>query len=114
TMFGERGGLVDLVVWNPAYVAWGAQVAPEVAEDEPEYAVYAGEGGLAVIRDVVAAAARLLTTGGVVAVEHDDTHASAVPGLLSARRVLGEVVEHKDLAGRPRFVTAQRVDTLNV
>ena len=114
TMFAELDGLVDLVVCNPPYVPWGAQVAPEVADHDPEYAVYAGEGGLSVIRDVVTAAARLLNTGGGVAVEHDDTHASAVPGLLSARRVLGEVVEHKDLAGRPRFVTAQRVDTLNV
>lgn len=113
SMFGELDGLVDLVVCNPPYVPRGSQVAPEVADHDPEYAVYAGEGGLTVIRDVVTAAARLLVTDGGVAIEHDDTHASAVPALLSARRVLGDVTGHEDLAGRPRFVTARRVDTLS-
>lgn len=112
TMFGELDGLVDLVLCNPPYVPRGARVAPEVAEHDPQHAVYADDGGLRVIRDVVTVAARLLAAGGGVAIEHDDTQATAVPSLLSARRVLGEVTEHADLASRPRFVTARRVDTL--
>ena len=113
TMFGELDGLVDLVLCNPPYVPRGSRVAPEVSEHDPQPAVYADDGGLRVIRDVVTAAARLLATGGGVAIEHDDTHATAVPGLLSARRVLDEVTEHADLGSRPRFVTARRVDTLS-
>ena len=35
--------------------------------------------------------------------------ADGVPALLAARRVLADVTDHVDLAGRPRFVTARRV-----
>jgi release factor glutamine methyltransferase len=53
--------------------------------------------------------AGLLKPGGVLAIEHDDTQGESVPALLAARRVLADVVDHQDLAGRPRFVTARRV-----
>jgi release factor glutamine methyltransferase len=56
----------------------------------------------------VGLAARLLTTGGTVAVEHDDSHQDAVADQLAGRRVLTDVTAHLDLAGRPRFVTARR------
>ena len=45
----------------------------------------------------------------MLAIEHDDTQGETVPALLRARRVLTDVVEHADLTGRPRFVTATRV-----
>jgi release factor glutamine methyltransferase len=70
--------------------------------------VFAGEGGLEVIRNAVTAAARLLRPGGGLAIEHDDTHGAAAPALVSARKVLSDVVDHDDLTGRPRFVTARR------
>ncbi|GAB3478081.1 peptide chain release factor N(5)-glutamine methyltransferase [Amycolatopsis cihanbeyliensis] len=108
TMFAELDGLVDLVLCNPPYVPEGTHVPPEVAEYDPPPAVFAPESGLAVIRHVVAASARLLRPGGGLAIEHDDTHAQAVPALLRARRVLTEVAGHADLAGRPRFATARR------
>ncbi len=109
TVFAELDGLVDLVLCNPPYVPQGTPVPPEVADYDPPQAVFATQGGLDVIRHVVTMAARLLKPGGGVAVEHDDTHAHAVPPLLEARRVLTDVVDHPDLAGRPRFVTARRV-----
>ena len=108
TVFAELDGLIDLVLCNPPYVPEGTSVPPEVARHDPAHAVFASESGLAVIRHAIAAAARLLRPGGGVAIEHDDTHSSAVPALLRARRVLTEVQDHLDLAGRPRFVTAYR------
>ncbi|EHR52314.1 protein-(glutamine-N5) methyltransferase, release factor-specific [Saccharomonospora marina XMU15] len=108
TVFAELDGLVDLVLCNPPYVPEGTPVPPEVADYDPPQAVFAAEGGLAVIRHAVSAAARLLRPGGGVAIEHDDTHGKAVPPLLRARSVLTDVVDHADLAGRPRFVTAVR------
>jgi release factor glutamine methyltransferase len=57
---------------------------------------------------VVNLAARLLRSGGALAIEHDDTQAESVPALLSARRVLTDVEDHRDLADRPRFATARR------
>jgi release factor glutamine methyltransferase len=104
----DLDGTVDLVLCNPPYVPEGAVVPPEVAGHDPHQAVFAGADGLTVIRSVVAAAARLLRPGGTVIVEHDESHDESVPALFAARRVLGEVTEHNDLTGRPRFAVATR------
>ncbi|MDT8911673.1 peptide chain release factor N(5)-glutamine methyltransferase [Amycolatopsis sp. PS_44_ISF1] len=109
TMFAELDGLVDLVLCNPPYVPEGTYVPPEVAEHDPARAVFAEESGLAVIRHAVAAGARLLRPGGGLAIEHDDTHGSAAPALVRARRVLTGVEDHNDYSGRARFVTARRL-----
>jgi release factor glutamine methyltransferase len=78
------------------------------AQHDPELAVFAGPDGLDTIRHVVTCAARLLRPGGSLAVEHDDTQGESVPALLSARRVLTDVEDHPDLAGRPRYASARR------
>jgi len=106
-LLADLEGRVDLLVCNPPYVPVDTAVPPEVGEHDPFDAVFAPEEGLAVIRHVVAAAARLLAPGGAVAIEHDDTQAASVPALLAARRALTDVEDHEDLAGRPRFVTAR-------
>jgi release factor glutamine methyltransferase len=61
-----------------------------------------------VIRPVVSLSAGLLRVGGGLAVEHHESHADVLVELLGRRRVLGEVTGHRDLADRPRFVTARR------
>ncbi len=108
-LLGALDGMAHLVLCNPPYVPVGALVAPEVALHDPPAAVFAGPDGLAVIGDVVRTGTRLLREGGSIAIEHDDSHAVAVPALLAARRVLTDVADHVDLAGRPRFATARRV-----
>lgn len=105
----ELEARVDLVLCNPPYVPDGTPVPPEVALFDPPGAVFGGPDGLEIVRAVVSAAAGLLRHGGHLAIEHDDTHGEAVPDLLRRRRVLSDVQEHLDLAGRPRFATARRV-----
>ncbi len=100
---------VDLVLCNPPYVPDGTPLPPEVAAWDPPEAVFGGADGLEVIRAVIASAAGLLRYGGHLAIEHDDTHGELVPALLRRRRVLTDVADHRDLAGRPRFATARRV-----
>ena len=100
-------GRVDAVVSNPPYVPAATPVSPEVRAD-PAEAVFAGPDGLAVIPHVLARAASLLRPGGVLAVEHDDTHGEAVPALLAAAGCWREIADHPDLTGRPRFTTAVR------
>lgn len=104
-----RDGTVDVVLCNPPYVPDGTAVPPEVSEHDPAEAVFGGADGLAVIRPVIALAARLLKAGGVVGIEHDDVHAGAVPELLRADGRFDRVTGHDDLTGRPRYATARRM-----
>jgi release factor glutamine methyltransferase len=113
-LFDERlvtdlDGTADLVTVNPPYVPVSTVVEPEVADHDPADAVFAGPDGLSVIKPLLSVAAGLLRPGGVLAMEHDDSQGESVPALLSARRVFADVVDHDDLTGRPRFVTARRV-----
>ncbi|MBM7860475.1 release factor glutamine methyltransferase [Lentzea nigeriaca] len=108
-LLSDLDGQVDLVVCNPPYVPEGTEVQPEVGVHDPHHAVFSGADGLDVIRHVISAAARWLKPGGAVGIEHDDTQGESVPALLSARRVLTDVADHTDLAGRPRFATARKV-----
>ena len=110
-LLSELEGGVDLIVANPPYVPEDTDVDVEVREHDPSMAVFAGADGLSVIRPLVSNAARLLRIGGAVAVEHDDTNGPQTAELFRARRVFGEVSEHPDLAGRPRFVVARREAT---
>jgi release factor glutamine methyltransferase len=108
-LLAEVSGRVDVVLSNPPYVPERirAELSREVAYD-PEVAVFAGLDGLALMPGVIATAALLLRVGGVVAIEHDDSHAISVPALLVATGDWQSVRDHFDLSGRPRFVTAVR------
>ncbi len=108
-LVNDLDGTADLVTANPPYVPDGTEVDPEVADHDPAEAVFAGADGLAVIKPLISVAAGLLKPGGALAIEHDDSQGESVPALLSARRVLADVVDHRDLADRARFVTARRV-----
>ena len=100
-------GAVDVLLCNPPYVPVGTPVPPEVADHDPAEAVFGGADGLTVIRAVVTLAGRLGKPGGVVGIEHDDVHGTAVPDLLRADGRFDEVTGHRDLTGRPRFATAR-------
>lgn len=101
----ELLGTVDLVVTNPPYVPEGADLDREAAAD-PAAALFSGADGLDLIRDLAPLAARLLAAGGAVAVEHDDSNGAGTAELLRAAG-FGGVAEHRDLAGRPRYVTGR-------
>lgn len=107
----ELEGRVDVVVANPPYIPEGATLEPEVMDHDPHSALFAGPDGLSVIKPMVSNIARWLRIGGAAAVEHDDTNGMLVAELFEQRRVFGDVVEHPDLAGKPRFVVAHRVPT---
>lgn len=109
-LLGQLAERVDVVLCNPPYVPDATVVPPEVAEHDPAEAVFGGRDGLAVIRPVIERAAALLRPGGVLGIEHDDTHAQVVPDLLRASGQFTEVADHTDLSGRPRFAVARRRD----
>jgi release factor glutamine methyltransferase len=108
-LLADLDATVDLIVANPPYIPDGARLEPEVAEHDPEHALFGGPDGMAVIAPIVDLAARLLRPGGRIAVEHDDTTAAATTALFDRAGVFTDVLSRPDLAGRPRFVTATRV-----
>lgn len=104
----ELDAQVDLCVANPPYVPDDSVLEPEVAQHDPAHAVFGGPDGMAVIPAVAAQAARWLRPGGLFAVEHDDTTSAATVGVLAGMNCFVEIMARRDLAGRPRFVTARR------
>lgn len=104
-------GRVDLIVANPPYIPLGADLEPEVAQHDPEHALFGGPDGMVVIEPLVAHAARLLRRGsGRIGVEHDDTTAPATVAVFDRTAAFDDVTSRHDLAGRPRFVTATRAE----
>jgi release factor glutamine methyltransferase len=99
-------GTVDLVVSNPPYIPVGADVPPEVGEYDPPAALWSGTDGLDAMRAVERVARRLLRPGGLVAVEHGWQQGAAVYWVFSEEAGWRDTRNHKDLAGRDRFVTA--------
>ncbi|WP_448622167.1 peptide chain release factor N(5)-glutamine methyltransferase [Geodermatophilus sp. URMC 65] len=104
----ELDGTVDLVVSNPPYVPDGATVPREVADHDPPLALWGGPDGLDVVRGLLRTAARLLRPGGGLGIEHADQQGGALPALVRASGGWTDVADHPDLAGRPRYTTAQR------
>jgi len=102
-------GRVDAVASNPPYIPLGCDpIDPEARDHDPAVALWSGQDGLAMVRVVAGAAARLLRPGGVLAVEHADSQGESVPRLLRGAGHWTDVQDHQDLAGRPRFTTATR------
>jgi release factor glutamine methyltransferase len=94
---------VDLVLANPPYVPLSTPVPEEVRYD-PAPAVFGGADGLELIPAVIGRAAELLRPGGWFGMEHDESQ--QLEHLLIAD--FEDIQPLKDLAGRPRFVTARR------
>lgn len=101
-------GQVDLIVANPPYVPDDAVVGPEVAEHDPHHAVFGGPDGMAVIQPIARLAGRWLRPGGLLGVEHDDTTSARTVELIARTNHFEDIQPRRDLAGRPRFVTARR------
>lgn len=107
-LLAELDGRVDLLVANPPYIPDGARLEPEVAQHDPEHALFGGPDGMAVIGPLVEHAGRLLAPGGFCAVEHDDTTAEATVDAFRRRGRFEAITSRHDWTGRPRFVTAVR------
>ncbi|MGA5465920.1 peptide chain release factor N(5)-glutamine methyltransferase [Mycobacterium sp. NPDC050041] len=107
----DLDGRVDLLVSNPPYIPDGAVLEPEVADHDPAHALFGGPDGMAVIRPIVGVAARLLRSGGRCGIEHDDTTSAQTVAAFTDHGAFTDAAAHRDLAGRPRFVTAIRRPT---
>ncbi|MCF6379723.1 peptide chain release factor N(5)-glutamine methyltransferase [Nocardioides KLBMP 9356] len=109
TAFDDLLGTVDVVVCNPPYIpleAWES-VAAEARDHDPHVALFSGQDGLDAIRVLERRAAGLLRPGGVVGAEHADVQGESAPAVFAASGRWSDVSDHRDLAGRPRYLTAR-------
>ena len=104
----ELDGQVDVVISNPPYIPLLAIPRdPEVRLHDPEIALYGGEDGLDVVRQVSATAQRLLRPGGTLVLEHGELQAPPIAALLASDGWRA-ISHHRDLTGRDRATTALR------
>ncbi|MFJ6278413.1 peptide chain release factor N(5)-glutamine methyltransferase [Arthrobacter subterraneus] len=108
----EHNGTFDVVVSNPPYIPTEAVPRePEVAEHDPDMALYGGSAdGLRLPLAAAAAAARLLKPGGYFVMEHAEVQAAALAAILGADPSWTTVLTHQDLSGRDRATSATRTD----
>ncbi|MGZ4777347.1 MAG: peptide chain release factor N(5)-glutamine methyltransferase [Oryzihumus sp.] len=107
--FADLDGTVDVLLCNPPYIPLEAyeSVAPEARDHDPALALWSGDDGLEAMRVLERVATRLLRPGGVVGAEHADVQGESAPGVFRAHDHWCDVRDHRDLAGRPRHLTAR-------
>jgi release factor glutamine methyltransferase len=108
-LLADADGPFDLIVSNPPYVAERdrASLPPEVRDYEPSVALFAGDDGLDVIRELVPAAAGRLSTTGRLLVEIGHDQAAAVTAVIDRAGLVLEQWRH-DLQGIPRVAVIRR------
>jgi len=99
------GVKADFVIANPPYVP-DDQELPLDVQQEPREALLGGATGLEVPKTFISAAARLLKSGGVLAIEHTELQGQAISGLLE--EMFKDIELHYDLNDRPRWTSAVR------
>lgn len=99
------GVKADFVIANPPYVP-NDQELPADVQMEPSEALFGGATGLEVPKLFIDAAARLLKSGGVLAIEHTEFQGQAISGLLE--EMFTNIELHYDLNDRPRWTSAVR------
>ena len=96
----------DVVVANPPYLP-DEQEIPTELKFEPELALFGGRGdGMDLPREFIAAASRLLKSGGLLAMEHNEVQGPLISKELATD--FEEIATYQDLNERPRFTIAKR------
>ena len=96
------GVKADVVAANPPYIPNHEKLPHEVIAFEPELALRGGDGdGMAVPKQFISAAARLLKTGGYFIMEHHETQGKLVKQAMASE--FTNIQGISDLTGRDRF-----------
>ena len=96
----------DVVIANPPYVPDAQELPRDVKGFEPHIALFGGPTGMEIPRLFIAAAGRLLKSGGVLVIEHTENQGEAIADALAVDFL--EIALHDDLVGRPRWTSAVR------
>lgn len=98
---------VDVVISNPPYISENerSSLPPEVAEHEPDVALFAARDGLEIFERIAFGAKGWLVPGGILLSEIGDRQADTVTRLLAHLGYESPVIRN-DLVGRPRIAEA--------
>ena len=96
----------DLVIANPPYIPDDQVLPRDVVGFEPHIALFGGPTGIEIPRQFIAAASRLLKSGGVLVIEHTEEQGLVIEAELALD--FENVVLHHDLNDRPRWSSAVR------
>lgn len=110
----DRAARFDLIVANPPYLSDGEvdEAQPEVRLFEPRSALAAPENGLRDLRLLIESAHPFLAAGGLLALETGiDQHPPLAT--MAERSGLVHFESVKDLTGRPRYVFARALRTID-
>lgn len=100
-------GTLSVIATNPPYVpATAIPRDPEVREHDPELALYSGDDGLDLIRQISRTYRPYLKPGGLIVIEHAEIQGEAVREILAADG-WGGTATHRDLTFRDRATTAR-------
>ena len=94
------------MIANSPYIPDLQERPRDVQEHEPALALFGGADGMKVPRLFIAAATRLLKSGGFLAIEHHETQGAEIAAVLLED--FEGIILHNDLTGRQRFTTAVR------
>ena len=116
TLLADMVGEIDAVVTNPPYIPSDMIPRdPEARDYDPAIALFSGQDGLDVAREVVVVAADLLKPAGFFGMEHADVQGESVPALLNNMTgTWTDVKDNLDYNKLPRFTTAVRSEAMSV
>ncbi|MEG2779165.1 MAG: peptide chain release factor N(5)-glutamine methyltransferase, partial [Aurantimicrobium sp.] len=107
-MFPHLEGSVAVIASNPPYIPVDAIPRdPEVQLFDPALALYGGQDGLDVVRQVSQVALVLGRPGASLMLEHGELQGADIREILSADGWRATAT-HRDLTGRDRYTTATR------
>ena len=105
---GSLNGAIDIALCNPPYSAHNDdEVATDVHKWEPHSALYAGDNGLADIREVISGAPTWLAKNGWLVLEIGYRQGDEVRALFENAGLVNIDIR-RDHAGRDRIALAQR------
>jgi release factor glutamine methyltransferase len=106
----HAGGLFDLIVSNPPYIARddAAQLQREVRDHEPHAALFGGPTGVEMYQRLIDQARDLLRDRGILVLELGHDSAEHVRGIFDSQQGWTKVAITMDLAGNPRVLAAER------
>ena len=96
----------DVVIANPPYIPDSVSLPRDVVGFEPHIALFGGPTGMELPAIFIAAASRLLKSGGIMVIEHTEEQGIAIASELALD--FEDIALHDDLVGRPRWTSAVR------